>query len=382
MAGILKPNNAKSEVGYKIWKELSTQPASNLFNGSYTTPATPYFYWNTAGQFLDIEFYADVRIYDAGSSVAGAYNNPMKVFHNTDGIKGAYIKDISPNKHSAVPDWTIVAELPKGRYLMEYTGLRISNEWYLESTVTNKSFILSTDGYKKLDKGSPEITGLNNIIPVMTSKTTPKGVTSASSIYSAGNDSWYAFDKNTATYWFAYLSPPTGGHWIQYKYENPKRVSKISLIGGRISAGIYGVKEFKVLASNDGVVFSELFSTTSHPNSDARVEYEFENKNEYLYYRIQGDSYSLGSMLINEIEMFEASIPATPSSWKTVSPTLPTLTQFQSEGMDDLSVFDRKVQTVLESPQTMTSSVLGEGKVFKSTVDLKKYFDLRKLEVK
>lgn len=71
-----------------------------------------------------------------------------------------------------------------------------------------------------------------------------------------------------------------------------------------------------------------------------------------------------------------------PEGWKIVSPTLPTLTQFQEEGMEDLSVFDRKVQPVLESPQQMTSEVLGEGKVFKGTVDLKKYFDLRKLEVK
>lgn len=68
--------------------------------------------------------------------------------------------------------------------------------------------------------------------------------------------------------------------------------------------------------------------------------------------------------------------------WSDVAPTLPTLTQFQSEGMDDLSLFDRKVQAVLESPQAMTNSVLGEGKVFKGTVSLTKYFDLRKLEVK
>lgn len=70
------------------------------------------------------------------------------------------------------------------------------------------------------------------------------------------------------------------------------------------------------------------------------------------------------------------------SDWKTVSSTLPTVSQFQSEGMDDLSIFDRKVQTVQDSPQEMTNEVLGEGKLFKSTVDLKRYFDLRKLEVK
>lgn len=70
-------------------------------------------------------------------------------------------------------------------------------------------------------------------------------------------------------------------------------------------------------------------------------------------------------------------------NWNSVSSTLPTLTQFQNEGIDDLSILDRRVQLVDSSPQIMTNEgVLGEGKVFKSTIDLTKYFDLRKLEVK
>lgn len=70
------------------------------------------------------------------------------------------------------------------------------------------------------------------------------------------------------------------------------------------------------------------------------------------------------------------------NGWQTVSITLPTSQQFQEEGMEDLSILDRKVQPVLDSPLSMSKEVLGEGKVFKASVDLKKYFDLRKLEVK
>lgn len=71
------------------------------------------------------------------------------------------------------------------------------------------------------------------------------------------------------------------------------------------------------------------------------------------------------------------------NTWVSVSQTLPTQSQFEEEGMEDLSIFNRQVQPVLDSPIQMTSEgVLGEGRVFKGTVDLKKYFDLRKLEVK
>lgn len=68
--------------------------------------------------------------------------------------------------------------------------------------------------------------------------------------------------------------------------------------------------------------------------------------------------------------------------WQTVSTALPSSEQFREHGMEDLSILDRKVQPVLESPIQMTSEGLGEGKVFKASVDLKKYFDSRKLEVK
>lgn len=69
------------------------------------------------------------------------------------------------------------------------------------------------------------------------------------------------------------------------------------------------------------------------------------------------------------------------STWVSVSQTLPTLQQFQDSGMDDISILNREIQ-VASTPQMTNNGALGEGKVFKGTVDLKKYFDLRKIEVK
>lgn len=71
------------------------------------------------------------------------------------------------------------------------------------------------------------------------------------------------------------------------------------------------------------------------------------------------------------------------NGWESVSATLPNQTGFEEHGMEDLSVFDRDVQTVTGSPFLMTNDgTLGEGKVFKGKVDLKKIVDLRKLEIK
>jgi hypothetical protein len=66
------------------------------------------------------------------------------------------------------------------------------------------------------------------------------------------------------------------------------------------------------------------------------------------------------------------------NAWATVSTTLPSEDTFKNEGMN-FTIFDRKPTIFV---QGMTNNgVLGNGKVFKSNVDIKKYFDLIGLNV-
>jgi hypothetical protein len=71
-------------------------------------------------------------------------------------------------------------------------------------------------------------------------------------------------------------------------------------------------------------------------------------------------------------------------SWKTISTTLPSVDTFKSEGMNDLSVFDRKsTEFVIPMDDNgLSGSVLGSGRVFKEKVDLKKLFEINSLNVK
>lgn len=67
-------------------------------------------------------------------------------------------------------------------------------------------------------------------------------------------------------------------------------------------------------------------------------------------------------------------------NWQIVSTSLPTLEQFQNEGINSLSVLDR-VPSQFEQEMT-DAGVLGEGKLYKTTIDLKKYVDINGLERK
>lgn len=65
--------------------------------------------------------------------------------------------------------------------------------------------------------------------------------------------------------------------------------------------------------------------------------------------------------------------------WTTISTVLPSIVTLLNEGMSDLTVLDRKSSTFAKS---MTSkSELGSGKVFNSTLDLKKYIEITNLSI-
>ena len=132
------------------------------------------------------------------------------------------------------------------------------------------------------------------------------------------------------------------------------------------------------------------------PEHDRQLGYNYKSFTNKTY-KIRSGMYGFEWTPSNDAQKQFAFIPVTKTlilsesnykkydvnGWQIVSPTLPTQAEFELEGMDDLSVLNRKVQSVIDSPFLMTDDgALGLGKVFKSTVDLTKYKDLRKLEVK
>lgn len=67
------------------------------------------------------------------------------------------------------------------------------------------------------------------------------------------------------------------------------------------------------------------------------------------------------------------------NQWNNVSTSLPSESIFISDGMQNLSVLDRKETKFIQN--ISDNGVLGEGKVFKSTIDLKKLFEIKSIEI-
>jgi hypothetical protein len=82
--------------------------------------------------------------------------------------------------------------------------------------------------------------------------------------------------------------------------------------------------------------------------------------------------------------LFDGRYKKWENGWQTVSTTLPSVDTFINEGMDDLSVFDRKSITinVPMDDNTPSGEVLGSGRVFKEKVDLKKLIQINSIKIK
>ncbi|MFJ6207305.1 hypothetical protein [Lysinibacillus sp. NPDC092081] len=85
------------------------------------------------------------------------------------------------------------------------------------------------------------------------------------------------------------------------------------------------------------------------------------------------------------MELFEVLSNPKPSSWETVSSTLPKPTRFLEQGMDSIStLLNRKVTTLEPVAMANKSEILGVneiGKVFSKTINLKKYLDIRSIRI-
>lgn len=243
----------------------------------------------------------------------------------------------------------------------------------VDPVIVNKSFVLHNGGYKKW-KPAPSNVGSTNVIPTLTSNTGSNGEAIAINEFDTTTyPAWKAFDGNDGTNWAQNTS---GGGWIGYKFNQPIRIVKYEMIAQRS-------KDWQFEASNDGLVWDILHQSSVTSANTSLMSFEFKNNKEYTYYRVNTlTTFQYGTNM-HTLKMYEG-VDVEPAHWETVTSTPPTLNQFKEKGMDDLSVFDRAVTTLESMPMTDKSEILGqarEGKVFSTTIDLKKYFDIRNIRV-
>jgi hypothetical protein len=143
--------------------------------------------------------------------------------------------------------------------------------------------------------------------PAMTNNTTPSGIVTASSYYSADYP-WKAFDQNMSTAW----QPNTNGScWIKYEFDNPKTIVEYQLRCGTSSYANKGPGIWRFEGSNDDISWDVLHQgTQSTWNYQQTVSYPLTNQTAYKYYRLYIEQSAGNWPYIYEINMMEKEIIA------------------------------------------------------------------------
>lgn len=249
-------------------------------------------------------------------------------------------------------------------YSLEVTPLK---------TEKHKLLLSSGDGkVRSIEKGGYT----DNLIPVMTTNTSPSGAASASSIYNANYPAQQAFNgmygEGTGQQWMSSIK--TG--WIDYKFEKAQKVEKYSIVSSNIATE--SPRDWTFEGSNDGVMYTILDTQKNHSwIAFEEKSFEIKNNHYYSHYRVNitlnnGHALYCG---LGELKMFglERAIRTTLSQSEQT---------FINHGMSqsDLASVDMYANFTEKHYIQDVSTVLSSGKVFEQVLDVNKV--LKKMLIK
>lgn len=278
---------------------------------------------------------------------------------------------------------------PGSSYIGSNVGFRPA---IVISSLLAKSFILDNGEYKRFNVGRPEkfVYATETAIPKMTSNTTPSGRAFAKTIWDSKFDAYGAFNQIDDGEGYASQNGSGGVGYLGYEFASPIAIGKYTLRSANGTSTLACLpKDWSFEGSDDLVswVVLDVQKNQSWTTAITDKVFNISNYKKFKAYRLNYTANNgSGYTNLNELKMHEtiSHFPAISSSWKTISTTLPSVDTFVSDGMNDLSVFDRE-PTEINVPMDdngATGEVFGSGILFKEKIDLKKYIAITSIKVK
>ena len=199
---------------------------------------------------------------------------------------------------------------------------------------------------------------LNNsieLIPTMSSNTTPSGVVSASCDFSSGYEAWKAFDKKLlGTDAWQTLAGETSG-WLKYDFGEKQKliVDRYSISPRERNFINRSPRSWTFEGSNNDVDWEILDTQTNITNWNPLnySTFPITNTNPYRYYRINISANNGGNYVaISEMQMYGRNITSrifvyqnsnyyylnTSNSWQ-ILPNIPTSQDFLDYGLEEFN---------------------------------------------
>jgi len=145
-----------------------------------------------------------------------------------------------------------------------------------------------------------------DVIPTMTSNTSPLGIATSSNTI-VGQEPYKAFDKNITTYWGSFTYGNWLPQWVAYEFPTAKIIKKYAVKAVNTADGGYNPKSWQ-FQGYDGANWVDLDIVVNEPQfgNFERREYSIDTPASYIKYRIyvtEAQSYAYTE--IAELEMSE-----------------------------------------------------------------------------
>lgn len=294
---------------------IATNIVSLSFTDSTAINGSAYYYVvsavNAAGESQNSSEKSVYLTPDAPANLTAA-EGLYKATLSWNAVNGAQSYNI---KRAYVPGgpYTTVGTTEGTTYTDTDLLYTMSYYYVVSGVVSGHESYNSNQASVTMTQSSKSYTG--NIVPAMTSDTTPTGIASASG-HNPYTYPWYAFD-GTSNLWWVANSKSVG--WLQYEFPTPKIVTCYSFISGENEYGdVVPPVIYNFEASNDGTNWTVLDSRNlldfwpGQPDF-TRVTFEINNQQAYKIYRLRTTAtpvpYNYTKMNIVELEMYET-LPA------------------------------------------------------------------------
>lgn len=156
-----------------------------------------------------------------------------------------------------------------------------------------------------------EVQYTDNVIPVMTSDTSPSGKAASDSVWDNNHPAWEAFDHDTTSTTSAWASKQSSKKgWLSYEFNEKKCIAKYTVTPRNIADRITQSPKnwtFEALDETTGewIVLDTQTNVTDW-KAGVKKEFEITNNLKYNAYRINVTANNSGSdLVIGELEMME-----------------------------------------------------------------------------
>lgn len=260
-----------------------------------------------------------IKVYDSIGGFTSGYGTNETNWNTSGNLIGTYDVD---------SEFRVIGHEDKGVFSGEFA-------WDLSSF---KTLFYNEGKYKTYyPKIQPVIA--ENIIPKMTSNTTPKGVASSSAVYSIAYNAYTAMNGVNYPTDYYWLSATKDG-WLSYEFEKDTEIQAYSF------KGIDGVpnrtaKAWSFESYNYSTGAWEVLHTGSLSVADSiKHKLTLPKKTIGKKFRINVTQ-TFGDLLaIDEFEIISAEKEGSNAYWLDVSSTKPTPEQFLEFGIDNLQIMN------------------------------------------